>query len=100
MRIGELSARSGISARSLRYYEEQRLLSPKRTAGRQRVYTAAHLTLVLQIRKLFQAGFCSSVISELLPALNLPTRDNAALYAAFDAATTRLVSVLHGSSMG
>ena len=29
MRIGELSARTAIPARLLRYYEEQKLLSPE-----------------------------------------------------------------------
>lgn len=92
MRIGELSARSGVSARSLRYYEEQRLLAPTRTAGGQRVYSPQDLAVVIRIRELFQAGFCSSVIHELLPALSSPTRDDGALGAAFDAAAARLIS--------
>jgi DNA-binding transcriptional MerR regulator len=92
MRIGELSLRSGVSARSLRYYEAQRLLDPQRTTGGQRVYSPEHLTLVVQIQELFQAGFCSSVIHELLPALSSPAQDADALHAAFDAAATRLES--------
>ena len=92
MRIGELSSQSGVSVRSLRYYEQQRLLDPQRTAGGQRVYTAEHLTLVVQIQELFQAGFCSSVIHELLPALGAPAHDGDRLQAAFDAATARLES--------
>jgi DNA-binding transcriptional MerR regulator len=92
MRIGELSSQSGASVRSLRYYEEQRLLEPQRTTGGQRLYAAEHLTLVVQIQELFQAGFCSSVIHELLPALGSPARDADRLQAAFDAATARLES--------
>ncbi len=92
MRIGELSARSGVSARSLRYYEAQRLIAPERTAGGQRVYSPQHLALVVQIQELFQAGFCSSVIHELLPAISSPARDYGALDAAFDAAAARLIS--------
>ncbi|MBC7593919.1 MAG: MerR family transcriptional regulator [Kineosporiaceae bacterium] len=92
MRIGELSSHSGVSVRSLRYYEEQRLLDPERTAGGQRVYAAEHLTLVVQIQELFQAGFCSSVIQELLPALNSPAHGTHQLQAAFNAATARLES--------
>jgi DNA-binding transcriptional MerR regulator len=30
MRVGELSRRTGVSARMLRYYEEQDLLHPER----------------------------------------------------------------------
>ena len=92
MRIGELSARTGISPRSLRYYEEQRLLDPTRTAGGQRVYSPKHLTLAAQIQEMFRAGFCSSVIQELLPALGASEPDADDLIAAFDAATTRLES--------
>jgi DNA-binding transcriptional MerR regulator len=33
MRIGELSRRTGVSQRSLRYYEEQGLLMPARLAS-------------------------------------------------------------------
>ena len=92
MRIGELASQSGVSARSLRYYEAQRLLDPGRTANGQRAYSPEHLTLVVQIQELFRAGFCSSVIEELLPALRAPTRDDNELQAAFDAATARLES--------
>lgn len=38
MRIGELAALTGASPRSLRYYEEQNLLSSCRTTSGQRVY--------------------------------------------------------------
>ncbi len=92
MRIGELSSRSGVSARSLRYYESQRLLEPKRTPGGQRVYSREHLTLVVQIQELYRAGFCSSVIHDLLPALCSTPQDDDALRAAFDAAAARLMS--------
>ncbi len=33
MRIGELARRTGVSERSLRYYEQQGLLVSERTAG-------------------------------------------------------------------
>ncbi len=92
MSIGELSSRSGVSARSLRYYETQWLLEPERTAGGQRVYSPEHLALVVQIQELFQAGFCSSVIHELLPALSSPAQDRDALHVAFNAAAARLIS--------
>lgn len=92
MRIGELSSRSGVSVRSLRYYEAQGLVAPERTTGGQRVYSAQHLTIVMQIQELFHAGFCSSMIQKLLPTLSSPAQDADALNAAFDAATARLIS--------
>ena len=38
MKIGELARITGASVRSLRYYEQQRLLLSPRTTGNQRVY--------------------------------------------------------------
>lgn len=72
MRIGELAARTGVSVRSLRYYEAQGLLTPQRTAAGQRVYGPHHESVVATIRDLLAAGFCSSVIGVLLPALSNP----------------------------
>jgi DNA-binding transcriptional MerR regulator len=92
MRIGELAERSGVSVRSLRYYEQQKLLEPRRPARGQRVYGAEHQTLVAQIQELFHAGFCSSVIRDLLPALRSSAEDEHLLKSAFDAAAARLES--------
>ncbi|TVU59258.1 MerR family DNA-binding transcriptional regulator [Paenarthrobacter nitroguajacolicus] len=38
MRIGELSTRTGVSVRSLRYYEQQLLVEPQRTSAGHRIY--------------------------------------------------------------
>lgn len=92
MRIGELAARTGVSARSLRYYEQQGLLDPERTAAGHRVYTVTHEAAVLHIQELFHAGFCSAVIQELLPALTVPERHEKHLGDAFAAARSRLES--------
>ncbi|MGG7464053.1 MerR family transcriptional regulator [Plantibacter sp. YIM 135347] len=92
MRIGELSRKSGVSVRSLRYYEQQGLLEPQRTAGGQRHYSAEHLGTVSRIQELFDAGFCSSVIRDLLPALGRAETDADKLDAAFTAASARLHS--------
>ncbi len=92
MKIGELSSRSGASIRSLRYYEAQGLLAPGRSAGGQRVYSPEHLNQVRQLRELFEAGFCSSVIRELLHVLSSADADPAHLATAFAAAEARLRS--------
>lgn len=90
MRIGELAARTGVSARSLRYYEEQGLLSPARTPSGQRVYDDADARAVAAVRELFDAGFCSSVIACLLPAVLRPDAPADDLARAFAAARARL----------
>ena len=67
--IGELSARTGVSARSLRYYEEQGLLEPARTGAGHRRYDAESVDRVLLVQRLFSAGLSSAEISPLLPLL-------------------------------
>ncbi len=92
MRIGELAARSGVSVRALRYYEEQGLLAPRRTPAGQRVYDPQHEQVVRRIQELLAAGFCSSVMRELLPALSNPGAAGDRLRDAFAAARARLES--------
>lgn len=92
MKIGEVAARTGVSVRSLRYYEQQGLLDPRRTLAGHRVYKVEHESRVLQIQELFQAGFCSAVTRELLPALTGATRDIELLSTSLAAAQARLES--------
>jgi len=92
MRIGELAAATGVSVRALRYYEEQGLLAPERTAAGQRAYDPEHERVVATIRDLLAAGFCSSVIAALLPALSDPDRSSEQLRSAFAAGEARLRS--------
>ncbi|MFC3997975.1 MerR family transcriptional regulator [Nocardiopsis sediminis] len=69
MRIGELARRTGVSVRSLRYYEEQGLLTSQRTPGGHRDYADDAVERVDRIQCLYSAGLCSSKISELLPCI-------------------------------
>lgn len=53
LRIGEVSARAGVSERTLRYYEEVGLLHPAaHTPGTNRVYCEHDVERVLRIREL------------------------------------------------
>ncbi|MES5822060.1 MerR family transcriptional regulator [Streptomyces sp. RG80] len=69
MRIGELARRTGVSERSLRYYETQGLLTAERTAGGHRDYPEAAVDRVVRIQELFAAGLHSNKIAELLPCM-------------------------------
>ncbi|MFI0980459.1 MerR family transcriptional regulator [Streptomyces sp. NPDC021093] len=84
MRIGELAARTGASIRSLRYYEEQELLSSERSSSGQRHYTDTHIERVALIQSLLTAGLSSRTILELLPCVDAPSRSNS------DAALARM----------
>jgi predicted transcriptional regulator len=55
MLIGELSARTGVSQRLLRYYEEQGLLQPARDPNGYRRYGENMVTTVHQVRALLAA---------------------------------------------
>ncbi|MCX2953718.1 MerR family transcriptional regulator [Lentzea sp. NEAU-D7] len=72
MRIGELSKRTGVSPRSLRYYEEQGLLTSSRSGAGQRHYSDTAVQRVSLIRQLFDAGLSSRVITTLLPCVDIP----------------------------
>lgn len=72
MRIGELSRRTGVSARSLRYYEAQGLLTSIRSEAGQRHYSDAEVQRVALIRQLFAAGLSSRVIATVLPCVETP----------------------------
>ncbi|MCP2258860.1 DNA-binding transcriptional regulator, MerR family [Streptoalloteichus tenebrarius] len=56
MRIGELARVTGTTTRALRYYEEQGLLQPARTANGYRAYDANAVRVVENIRLFMAAG--------------------------------------------
>ncbi|GAB1511209.1 MerR family transcriptional regulator [Actinophytocola sp. KF-1] len=69
MRIGRLAERTGVSERSLRYYEQQGLLTADRTPGGQREYPEQAVDRVIRIQELFAAGLTSKTIARLLPCM-------------------------------
>jgi len=76
VRIGELASRTGVSVRSLRYYEEQGLLASTRSASGQRHYTTGEIDRVALIQRLYAAGLSSRTIAELLPCVHSPSEEN------------------------
>jgi DNA-binding transcriptional MerR regulator len=69
MRIGALARRSGVSERSLRYYETQGLLRSERTPGGQRDFGEWAVDRVIRIQALYAAGLNSKKIARLLPCM-------------------------------
>ena len=67
MRIGELAQRTGVSARSLRHYEAQGLLSADRSANDYRDYGEDAVEVVRRIRWLLAAGLPTAAIRDVLP---------------------------------
>ncbi|MBT0769907.1 MerR family transcriptional regulator [Kineosporia sp. J2-2] len=79
MRIGDLAARTGVTTRALRYYEEQGLLSPARSASGQRHYPQSAASRVQLIQYLFAAGLPSRAIAVLLPTVDTRTMNDEVL---------------------
>ncbi|MFF3936939.1 MerR family transcriptional regulator [Streptomyces phaeofaciens] len=72
MKIGELSRRTGVPTRLLRYYEEQDLLHPERGGNGYRAYGEAAVRDVQQIRGLLDSGLTTEMIRAILPYLSGP----------------------------
>jgi DNA-binding transcriptional MerR regulator len=90
IRIGDAATRVGVSARTLRYYEELGLLTPSLyTAGGERRYTLddlAHLQRILELREVLGMN-----LEEIREFLSLETRLDQlrASYRASEGATTK-----------
>lgn len=69
MRISEASRISGVSARSLRHYEDEGLIVPGRFSNGFRDYCQSTIDRVLVIRSLLDSGLPVRLIREILPRL-------------------------------
>lgn len=67
--IGELSARSGVAASALRFYEQSGLIRSTRTSGNQRRYERTELRRVAFIRIAQQIGISLERIGQALAEL-------------------------------
>ncbi|MGW7066820.1 MerR family transcriptional regulator [Streptomyces sp. NPDC054855] len=69
MQISEASKISGVSARSLRHYEDEGLIVPGRFTNGFRDYCQSTIDRVLVIRSLLESGLPVRLIREALPRL-------------------------------
>ncbi|WP_436788041.1 MerR family transcriptional regulator [Yinghuangia sp. YIM S10712] len=69
MLIGELSRRTGVKPRMLRYYEEQGLLDAARGPNGYREYAEDAVLTVRQVRALLDAGLSTEVIRAVMPCV-------------------------------
>lgn len=69
MKISELSARTGVATRMLRYYEEQGLITPQRLANGYRDYDSYLVDRVTKIKGLVDSGVPTRIIGDILPCL-------------------------------
>lgn len=76
--IGELSARTGVSVRALRYYEQHDLLEAERNGTGNRRFRPDAIETVRRIRLFHDAGLPLAVVSQVMPCF---LRDGARLHA-------------------
>jgi DNA-binding transcriptional MerR regulator len=65
----DMVARTGVSERLLRYYEDQGLLRPDRLPSGYREYAESDVEVVRRIRDLLAAGLSTATIARVLPCV-------------------------------
>ncbi|MCB6585216.1 MerR family transcriptional regulator, partial [Streptococcus gordonii] len=73
--VKSLSEMAGVSVRTLHYYEEVGLLSPKRSASNYRIYDEADVQRLQQILLYRDAGMALEEIRRVLDAPGFDVRD-------------------------
>ncbi|MEV7403526.1 MerR family transcriptional regulator [Streptomyces sp. NPDC091267] len=69
MQIGEVAARTELSLRTIRHYDDAGLVTPSaRSQGGFRLYTEADVTRLMVIRRMKPLGFTLEEMRELLTA--------------------------------
>ncbi|MFI8778058.1 MerR family transcriptional regulator [Brachybacterium paraconglomeratum] len=71
MHIGEVAERTGLSLRTIRHYDEVKLLPPSgRTEGGFRLYTESDVERLVHIRRIAPLGFTLEETTDILRILN------------------------------
>ena len=71
MQIGEVAERTGLSLRTIRYYEEMGLVRPSsRSAGGFRLYTGADVSRLLLVKRMKPLEFSVEEMRDLLHVLD------------------------------
>ncbi|MFV8053140.1 MerR family transcriptional regulator [Mycobacterium sp. 48b] len=94
LQIGEVAARTELSIKTIRHYDEVGLVAPSaRSAGGFRLYTADDVNRLLAIRRMKPLGFSLEEMRQLLDALD--TLNSTAADTARRAAATSYVAECH-----
>ncbi len=64
--IGIVEQLAGLTARQIRYYESNGLISPQRTEGRQRLYSDAEVEQLKEIKALMERGMSLQTVKTVL----------------------------------
>ena len=61
---------TGLTARQIRYYEEQELIEPARTEGKQRMFSLDDIDVLLEIKDLLKTGVNIAGIKQIFEMKN------------------------------
>ncbi|MGX1484051.1 DNA-binding transcriptional MerR regulator [Streptomyces griseus] len=79
MQIGEVAARTELSLRTIRHYEETGLVAPSaRSRGGFRLYTEADVARLMVVRRMKPLGFSLDEMRDLLEAVDRLDNDGTA----------------------
>ncbi|MGM0939838.1 MAG: MerR family transcriptional regulator [Bacillota bacterium] len=76
MKIGELSSKTGVSIRSIRYYEEKKLIYPKRLENGYRVYSEKDVERVKAVQLFLELGLNTDEIFPVIICGSFHPLDN------------------------
>lgn len=76
MKIGELSSKTGVSIRSIRYYEEKNLIYPRRLENGYRVYGEKDVERVKAVQLFLELGLNTDEISPVISCGSFHPVDN------------------------
>jgi DNA-binding transcriptional MerR regulator len=95
LRIGEVAARTELSIKTIRHYDEVGLVTPSaRSAGGFRLYTSDDVSRLLAIRRMKPLGFSLDEMCQLLNAMDILATPDAA--PALTDRATAYVAECHG----
>ncbi|MEI3612736.1 MerR family transcriptional regulator [Pseudogracilibacillus sp. SO30301A] len=66
MKIGELSSKTGVSIRSIRYYEEKKLIDPKRLENGYRIYSEKDVERIKAVQLFLELGLNTDEIFPII----------------------------------
>ena len=75
---------TGLTARQIRYYEEQELVQPARTEGKQRMFSLDDIDLLLEIKDLLKSGVNIAGIKQIFEMKKNPVVSKSVQHAISD----------------
>ena len=94
MKIGELSKKTGVSIRSLRYYEQKKLIRPSRLENGYREFQESDIEKVKAIQLFLKIGMNTDEIYDVLSCNDFHfTKSNGCAHIAVELYSERLTNV-------